>query len=72
MAEKTVEKLWQELIETCEKTNTRLSGMEFLVKKYYMETLGWTEQKALEYTLELFHNGTIQEIKLLGQDGEEI
>jgi len=72
MAEKTVTELWQELKESCEKTNTRLSGMEYLVKNYYMETLDWSERQALEYALSLFHNGTIQEIKLLGQDGEEI
>lgn len=72
MAEKTVAELWQELKDTCEKTNTRLSGMEYLVKNYYMKSLGWDEEKALEYAISLFHNGTIQEIKLLGKDDEEI
>ena len=72
MAEKTVAELWQELKDTCEKTNTRLFGMEYLVKNYYMKSLGWDEEKALEYAISLFHNGTIQEIKLLGKDGEEI
>lgn len=72
MTNKTIAQLWQELKDTCEKTNTRLTGMEHLVKEYYMKQLGWDEQKALEYAISLFHNGTIQEIKLLGKDGEEI
>ena len=42
MAVKTVEELKQELKEMCEKTDTRISGMEYLIK-YYMETLHWTE-----------------------------
>lgn len=72
MTKKTIAQLWQELKDTCKKTNTRLTGMEHLVKEYYMKQLGWDEQKALEYAISLFHNGTIQEIKLLGKDGEEI
>lgn len=72
MSEKTIAELWQELKDTCERTNTRLSGMEYLVKNYYMESLGWDEKKALEYALSLFHNGAIEQIKLLGRDGEEI
>ena len=54
MAEKTVTELWQELKEICEKTNTRLSGMEYLVKNYYMQTLDWSERQALEYAISLF------------------
>ncbi len=68
---KTVNELKTELKEICEKTNTKLSGMEFLVD-YYIKSLGWTEARALEYAIELFHNGTITQIKLIGKDGEEI
>lgn len=68
---KTVIELRRELKETCEKTNTRLSGMEFLVR-YYMESLHWDEAAAIEYALGLFRNGTIAEIKLIGKDGKEI
>lgn len=67
---KTKEELWQELYNICDKTNTRKSGMEYLVK-YYI-SLGWSEEKAIEYAIKLFHNGTIQQIKLLNKDGEEI
>lgn len=71
MAEKTVNELRAELKEICEKTNTRLSGMEFLVD-YYIKSLEWSEERALEYAIGLFHNGTITQIKLIGKDGEEI
>lgn len=68
---KNVEELRQKLKEICEQTNTRLSAMEFLVN-YYVNSLNWTEEQAIEYAIELFHNGTIRKIKLLGKDGEEL
>lgn len=71
MKERTVEELKIELKETCEKYNTRLSGIEFMVN-YYIESLHWTEKEALEYALKLFYNGTISQIKLIGKDGNEI
>ncbi len=71
MAKKTVDELKAELKEICDKTNTKLSGMQFLVD-YYIKSLGWTETQAYEYAIELFHNGTITQIKLIGKDGEEI
>lgn len=71
MAKKTVDELKAELKEICERTNTKLSGMEFLVD-YYIKSLGWGEAQAYEYAIELFHNGTITQIKLIGKDGEEI
>ena len=69
MAIKTVNELRQELNEMCEKTNTRISGMEYLIK-YYRESLGWAEEDAIKYAINLFKNGTIQQIKLIGKDGE--
>ena len=71
MAEKTVEELRKELQRICQETNTRLSGMEFLVN-YYIKDLGWSEEKSLQYAIDLFHNGTITQIKLIGKDGEEL
>lgn len=68
---KTAKELRAELEEICEKTDTRLSGIEFLVD-YYIKSLGWTEARALEYAIGLFHNGTITQIKLIGKDGREI
>ena len=66
-----VEELKKELEEICIKTDTRLSGMEYLVK-YYIESNGWSEEKSYEYAIGLFHNGTIEQIKLFGKDGEEL
>lgn len=65
------EVLRNELYEICDKTNTSSTGIEHLIK-YYIESLGWTEEKAIEYAIGLFHNGTIEQIKLFGKDGEEI
>ena len=59
------------LAEICKETDTRLSGMEFLIN-YYTKTLGWTEEQAYEYAIGLFHDGTISQIKLFGKDGEEL
>lgn len=71
MEKKTLEQLREELKETCEKTNTSTTGIEFLIK-YYITQLGWSKEQAINYTLGLFRDGTIEEIKLLGKDGEEI
>lgn len=71
MSNKTVEELRTELKDTCEKYETRYSGMEYLVK-HYMKSLKWTEKEALEYALKLFHDGTITQIKLIGKDGNEL
>lgn len=49
---KTKEELWQELYDICDKTNTRKSGMEYLVK-YYI-SLGWSEEKQLNMLLSYF------------------
>ena len=66
-----LEELKVRLAEICKETDTRLSGMEFLIN-YYTKTLGWTEEQAYEYAIELFHDGTISQIKLFGKDGEEL
>jgi len=71
MSNKTVKELRAELKETCEKYETRYSGVEYLVN-YYIKSLKWTEKEALEYALKLFHNGTITQIKLFDKDGNEL
>ena len=67
-----VERLRKDLEELCEKTNTRLSGMNYLVNEYYIKSCGWSEERALQYAIDLFHNGTITQIKLIGKDGKEL
>ena len=66
-----VNELRKELERMCVETNTRITGMEFLVN-YYIKNLGWSEEQALQYAIDLFHNGTITQIKLIGKDGEEL
>lgn len=66
-----LEELKVRLAEICKETDTRLSGMEFLIN-YYTKTLGWTEEQAYEYAIGLFYDGTISQIKLFGKDGEEL
>jgi hypothetical protein len=62
-----VEELKRELKEMCEKTDTSISGMEYLIK-YYMESLHWTEIESITYAIGLFKNGTIQQIKSLNSN----
>lgn len=57
--------LSKELLETCKKTKTSVEGMEKLVE-YYIKSLGWSEEKANDYALTLFDNGTIDQIKVIG------
>lgn len=61
----------KKLYEMCDKTNTRKSGIDFLVN-YYIESLHWSEDEACKYALSLFKNGIIQNIKLIGKDGQEL
>lgn len=67
-----VETLRKELEELCKKTNTRLSGMKYLVYEYYIKSCGWDEEKALKHAISLFHGGVITQIKLIGKDGKEL
>ena len=66
-----VEELRKELYELCDKTQTSRSGMDNLIK-YYIDSLGWSEEESIKYAIKLFHNGTIEQIKFFGKDGEEI
>ena len=65
------DQLREQLYKICDETKTSRSGMDYLVN-YYQENLGWSEKAALEYAILLFHNGTIQQIKLINKDGEEL
>ena len=37
-----------------------------------LDRFGMSEEEAIQYAIGLFHNGTIQQIKLIGKDGEEL
>lgn len=62
----------EELHKMCDSTNTARKGIDYLVDEYYIKTLGWPEDKAIDYAMSLFHDGAITQIKLIGKDGEEI
>ena len=56
------------LYELVEKTKTSKAGIDYLVN-YYITSLGWSENEALRYTIRLFEDGVIDEIKII--NGEE-
>ena len=59
--------LKEKLALICKTTDTNEKGINLLLE-YYQKTLGWSEEKAIAYALELFDNGTIDAIKNLGVD----
>lgn len=61
----------EELYKICDETNTRRSGIDHLLA-YYQSSCNMTEQEAIDYTIGLFKNGTIDQIKLFGKYNEEI
>lgn len=63
--------LREKLDAKCKETNTSIQGVDLLLE-YYRSSLGWDEEKAIDYVLELFDNGTIDTIKFIGKDGNEI
>lgn len=60
-----------ELYKMCLESNTRISGIDFLIN-YYREGFRWTEEECCNHIINLFKNGTIDEIKVLGKDEKEI
>ena len=65
----TIEELNNQLNAICRSTNTNRSGLDILIN-YYQKSLGWTEEASIKYAIELFKNGTIDQIKVFGKDGE--
>ena len=55
---KTKEELWQEVYGMAEKKDINRNAINRLVN-YYINYLHWDEIKSLNYTIELFGNGTI-------------
>lgn len=50
-------------------SKTNEEGYKKLID-YYMQSLKWSEQKAIKFCIRLFKNGTINEIKMLGEANE--
>ena len=65
----TIEELNNQLDRICRNTYTKRSGLDILIN-YYQKSLGWTEEASIRYAIELFKNGTIDQIKVFGKDGE--
>lgn len=63
--------LKEKLLKLCEQYKTSTEGINYLIN-YYINSLGWTEEEAIKYTIKLFDNGTIDEIKIIGgTDGKD-
>lgn len=61
-----ITELRENLKKICEENETQYSGIEKLLK-YYTEKCKWPEEKAIDYIIELFHNGIIDQIKDLSR-----
>lgn len=63
--------LKEKLLKLCEQYKTSTEGINYLIN-YYINSLGWTEEEAIKYTIKLFDNGTIDESKIIGgTDGKD-
>lgn len=58
----------EKLKELCLAKGAKIQGIELLIE-YYQKSLGWTEQKAIEYALKLFEEGTIDSIMVISKKG---
>lgn len=61
----------EKLLKSCEQDKTSTEVINYLIN-YYINFLGWTEEEAIKYTIKLFDNGIIDEIKIIGgTDGKD-
>ena len=58
----------QKLIELCKAKGAKIQGIELLIE-YYKKSLGWSEQQANEYAINLFEDGTIDSIMVISKKG---
>ena len=56
------------LNELIKRTDTSSKGIELLID-YYIKSLGWPKEQAVEYAIGLFENGTIDSIKVINGKG---
>lgn len=63
-----MDELKQKLDQLIRANDVNKEGIQFLID-YYIRSLGWSYEKAVEYTIELFENGTIDEVKVIGGKG---
>jgi len=56
------------LNELIKKTDTSFEGINLLID-YYIKSLGWSKEQAVEYAIGLFEDGTIDSIKVINGKG---
>ena len=56
------------LNELIKKTDTSFEGINLLID-YYIKSLGWSKEQAVEYAIRLFEDGTIDSIKVINGKG---
>lgn len=56
------------LNELITKTDTSFEGINLLID-YYIKSLGWSKEQAVEYAIGLFEDGTIDSIKVINGKG---
>lgn len=56
------------LNELIKKTDTSFEGINLLID-YYIKSLGWSKEQAVEYAIGLFEDGTIDAIKVINGKG---
>ena len=56
------------LNELIKRTDTSSKGIELLID-YYIKSLGWSKEQAVEYAIGLFENGTVDSIKVINGKG---
>lgn len=59
------------LFDYCRARGTNIKGMNMLCE-FYAKSKGWSEAHAAEYAMGLLKDGTIDDIRFLGKDGEEL
>mgnify|MGYP000728945503 CR=1 FL=1 len=56
------------LNELIKRTDTSSKGIELLID-YYIKSLGWSKEQAVEYAIKLFEDGTIDSIMVILKEG---
>lgn len=56
------------LNELIKKTDTSFEGINLLID-YYIKSLCWSKEQAVEYAIGLFEDGTIDSIKVINGKG---
>ena len=61
-------KIERKIKDLCKEKGAKIESIEHLLD-YYEKSLGWNKKHALEYTLKLFEDGTIDSIMVISGKG---